>query len=174
MFLWFHWCSSGFIDAPVVSLMLLWFHLCSCGFKNSIILWFYDVHVVSLMFIDVHVHVVSFMFMWFHCIHGASIFNDMWMYMWNTWIPTRYEIVLMCTCDWKGPRPRSFWSSQLLHQTILSYEPMSHPSKLIKCNKGLSKVGLSLKYIKVQRKYGLIAPHDVEKFWSIYNIDKFV
>lgn len=160
MFMWFHWCSCGFIYAPVVS-----FTVCSCGFM--MFMWF---HWCSLMF----------MFMWFHlCSCGFIVFMG-----------HQFSMICECICEiheslhgrdcidvymWlKGPPPRSFWSSQLLHQTILSYEPMSHPSKLIKCNKGLSKVGLSLKYIKVQRKYGLIAPHDVEKFWSIYNIDKFV
>lgn len=187
MFMWFHWCSCGFIDAPRVSLMLLWFHWCSCGFiyapvvsftllwfqkqYNPVVLWcscgFIDVHWCSCSCGFIYVHVVS--------LYSWGI-NFQWYV--NVYVKYTNSYMVRDCIDvymWlKGPPPRSFWSSQLLHQTILSYEPMSHPSKLIKCNKGLSKVGLSLKYIKVQRKYGLIAPHDVEKFWSIYNIDKFV
>lgn len=157
MFMWFHWCSCGFIYAPVVSftvcscgfMMFMWFHWCSCSCG------FIYVHVVSLYSWGIN-------FQWYVNVYVKymnpyTVWDCIDVYMWL-----------------KGPPPRSFWSSQLLHQTILFYEPMSHPSKLIKCNKGLSKVSLSPKYIKVQRKYGLIAPHDVEKFWSIYNIDKFV
>lgn len=79
MFMWFHWCSCGFIDAPVVSLMLLWFHLCSCGFNKSIFLWFYDVHVVSLMF----------MFMWFHlCSCGFIVFMG-----------HQFSMICECICE---------------------------------------------------------------------------
>lgn len=50
MFMWFHWCSCGFIYAPVVSftvcscgfMMFMWFHWCSCSCG------FIYVHVVSL------------------------------------------------------------------------------------------------------------------------------
>lgn len=164
MFMWFHWCSCGFIDFPVVFI--------DAPVVSLMFLCFYDVHVVSLMF----------MFMWFHlCSCVFSVFMG-----------HQFQFSMICECIYEIHvslhGTRLYWcvhlikgapSQEFLEQPITASD---HPFlranvtsiKAHKMQQRALKGRFVSKNIKVQRKYDLNAPHDVEKFWSIYNIDEFV